>query len=310
MTDTNTSTYDELWSRKIIVHPKDARNIIKARGAEIREFAKEAFKNHEIMSEGEGRWTIARRYTDPGKWYGKWRSDFMTEIIVCRVGVFVSGDIDSVIFAGGDHGMSPEAMVGWVGRHDDVEYYLRQKASMGFNCSQRNPAETTDNDTAIAEMQDRAYEAYQTICEDIVEEYNNGDKAYSLIFSDIDSDDVPDVPASFSHETGKIECENGEVIQKLLWVASERLRNSKEMSAWDEAITDMLHYGRDLELVTHSLYDSLEDAGVSDVWEIVGDIGVVVDSRVYYAHAACAKLCELLDSREATSKTAIGEEAS
>jgi hypothetical protein len=298
---TTTNTYEDLWDRKIIVHPKDARKNIKARGEMLRRFSKEAFVEHEIMSESEGRWTIAQKYKDTGKW----QSTYLTEIIVCRVGVFVSGDIDSVIFAGGDRGSSPEAMVGWVGRHDDVEYYLHQKASMGFNCSNRNPAETTDNDTAIAEMQDRAYEVYREICEGVIGEYSDGDEAYSLVFPDdfSDSDGTPAIAASFNQETGKIECSNEAVLQKLLWVVNTRLENSQEMKAWDEAITDMRH-GRDLELVTHSLYDTLEEAGVSDVWEIVGDIGVVVDSRVYYAHAACAKLCELLDARD-TAKEGV-----
>jgi hypothetical protein len=299
---TTINTHEDLWDRKIIAHPKDARKNIKARGEMLRRFSKEAFMEHQIMSEGEGRWTIAQKYKDTGKW----QSTYLTEIIVCRVGVFVSGDIDSVIFAGGDRGSSPKAMVGWVGRHDDVEYYLHQKASMGFNCSNRNPAETTDNDTAIAEMQDRAYEVYREICESVVEEYSNGYEyeAHSLVVPDDDDDDgIPSVPALFNQETGKIECSDENVLERLLWVVSERLQNSQEMKAWDEAITDMRH-GRDLELVTHSLYDTLEEAGVSDVWEIVGDIGVVVDSRVYYAHAACAKLCELLDARETDREAA------
>jgi hypothetical protein len=299
---TTTNTYEDLWIRRIIAHPKDARKAIKSRGEDLRRFSKEAFVDHEIMSESEGRWTIARKYKDTGEW----QSTYLTEIIICRVGVFVSGDIDSVIFAGGDRRSSPEAMVGWVGRHDDVEYYLHQKASMGFNCSNRNPAETTDNDTAIAEMQDRAYEVYREICESVVEEYSNGYEyeAHSLVVPDDDDDDgIPSVPALFNQETGKIECSDENVLERLLWVVSERLQNSKEMDAWDEAITEMRH-GRDLELVTHSLYDTLEEAGVSDVWEIVGDIGVVVDSRVYYAHAACAKLCELLDARD-TAKEGV-----
>jgi hypothetical protein len=305
MTVVDMAPYNELWDCKIILPPDKTRNGRKARADELLKMARDNFRNHEIMSEGEGRWTIAHKYTDPGKWQGKWRSDFLAEIIVCRVGVFVSGDIDSVIFAGGDRGVTPEAMVGWVGRHRDVDSYLLQKASMGFNDSTRNPAEAFDEDVAIEQMQDRAFEVYQTICENVVEEFNDRDKCYLLLFSGVSAKDIPDelpeVLVAFNDKTGRIECEDQEVLQRLLWVVGQRIANNKELQAWATAII-ALRNGESHQLVFDELYLDLNRAHVCDAWEYVEDLGVVTNSRVYYAHAACAKLCELLDARKAASE--------
>ena len=295
MTAIDLAAYNELWDCKIILPPDRTRNARKAYGNDMLAMARDAFRNHEIMSEGEGRWTIAHKYTDPGKWFGKWRSDFLAEIIVCRVGVFVSGDIDIVVFAGGDSNMTPEGMVGWVGRHRDVDSYLLGKASIGFCASNRNPAESFDEDTAIDQMQDRAFEVYQTICEQVVEEYNDGNESWILPV--IPRDDDHFIEAKFNYETGKTECEDEAVLQKLLMVVSQKIEANKELEAWATAIAH-LRRGDAHEEVVHELYDDLSDADVCDVGELVCDLGTVAAPRVYYAHAACVRLCELLDARE------------
>lgn len=299
MTNIDTTAYDELWNEKIILPPDRTRNARKAYSSDMLAMARDAFKNHEIMSEGEGRWTIAQKYTDPGKWFGKWRSDFLAEIIVCRVGVFVSGDIDIVVFAGGDSNMTPEGMVGWVGRHRDVDSYLLGKASIGFCASNKNPAESFDADTAIDQMQDQAFEVYQTICERVVREFMEGNESWILPV--IPRNDDGSILAGFNYATGKIQCEDKGVLQMLLAAVSQKIEADEELQAWATAITH-LRRGDSHDEIMKDLYDSLSDADVCDAWELVGDLGTVAAPRVYYAHAACVRLCELLDARDAAQQ--------
>ena len=287
--------YEDLVRAGAIKHPKETSYIIKGREKQLFELSKNDFKNHEIMSESPGRWTIAAKYPD-----GKWTSNYLTEIITCRIGVFVSGDIDSVIFAGGDRGDSDRSRLDWVA-YSSVSGYLDGKASMGFNSSTRNPAEEQDNDIAVAEMQSHVFDAYQEICENVLAE----DEWEPDIKYDDDDNEIEelDPPATFNHETGKIECANEEHLAELLKKVDADIRESREIAAWADAIEDLVGIeSLALELVKNALYDDLNRAGVCEAGEMIGDIGIVTAARVYYAHAACKKLSELLeikDKREA-----------
>lgn len=274
------SGYEDLVRRRAIRPPKETAEAIRGREKQLIGLALDDFKDHEIMSASPGRWTIAKKYAD-----GKWTSSYLTEIITCRVGVFVSGDIDSVIFAGGDRGDSDRARLNWAAS-SNVAGYLDGKARMGFNSSTHNPAEETDDETAIAEIQEHTFEAYQRICEGVLAE------------DDWEPDsDEPDPPAAFSRETGKIECTCGAHLAELLKRVDADIRESREIRAWADAI-ESIGGGTPLELVRNELYDDLVQADVCDVGEMIGDIGIVTASRVYYAHAACKKLAELLEAED------------
>jgi hypothetical protein len=274
------SGYEDLVRRRVIRPPKETSEASKGRERQLLRLAHEAFKSHEIMFASPGRWTIAQKYPD-----GKWKSTYLTEIITCRVGVFVSGDIDSVIFAGGNSGDSDRARLNWVA-HSSLNGYLDGKARMGFNSSNRNPAEESDDEIAISEIQERVFDACREICEGVLAE------------DDWEPDsDEPDPPATFNHETGKIECSDGKHLAELLRRVDADIRESREIRAWVDAIENIGH-GTPLELVRNELYDDLVKADVCDAGEMIGDIGIVTASRVYYAHAACKKLAELLDARD------------
>ena len=74
--------------------------------------------------------------------------------------------------------------------------------------------------------------------------------------------------------------------------------HDEEIAAWRKAIR-AVKGGVHWEVVRSQLYEDLEDAGYSDVSEMIWDIGLVPSIRLYYAQAACRKLLELLESEDA-----------
>jgi hypothetical protein len=88
-----------------------------------RKLATEAFSEHEIVSESEGRWLLRR--PAPNSAY-HW-----TEVIaLAGNGLLVDGDIDPVIFRYGPK--HPEARVRWMARTQGADdRYFREKASIG-----------------------------------------------------------------------------------------------------------------------------------------------------------------------------------
>jgi len=278
-------TYEYLTSGNILKTPGEIRKTLQERSRSLREMAKEAFKDHQIKSEAPDRWTIAKKDKT-----GHWCGFYLTEIVSLRVGLFVGGDIDSVIFASSGRG-SPLGLVYWVAS-SQIEGYLVSKASQGFGASgERNPAETIDGEIAVAEMQDNLYECFQTLCEesaqDAIEYFEAGE---------FDEDAEPQT-AHFNSETGRIECANAQLLEKIIWTINARLETDKEIEIWISAIEEVRR-GEPFELVRNELYNDLSDANVGDVGEIIGNIGVVPDARLYYAQAACKKLEEMLEARE------------
>jgi len=281
--------YEDLVQRKLIKTPKETQEVIKGREKQLCWLAQDAFKNHEIRSASPGRWTIAKKYPDGG-----WTNIYMAEIITCRIGVFVSGDIDSVIFAGGDHGDSDRARLNWAATSSLVGY-LDGKARIGFNSSGISPAEEEDIDIAMAEMQDHIFDAYQVICEDVLAD---DEWEPEIRYDDSGEEiDAPDPRATFKVETGKIECANTEHLAELLKCVDADIKKNREIVVWADAIDSMLD-GEPLELVRNRLYDELNEADIGDAGELSCNIGIVTAARVYYAHAACKKLAELLEARD------------
>lgn len=93
------------------------------------ERAIEAFANHELVDNREDRWRIARRDKD-----GRLTNIHYAEIVSLWGGrIYVGGDIDDCVFAYyGDH-PDHRSKLRWMGRCNDVGYYVRQKASIGLS---------------------------------------------------------------------------------------------------------------------------------------------------------------------------------
>jgi len=107
-----------------------------------RDFVKErcdraiaAFQNHALVDDREDRWRICKREKD-----GKLTGIHAAEIVSLWGGrLYVGGDIDDCVFAyysSSGKGETPReqhfAKLCWMGRCNDVSYYVRQKASMGL----------------------------------------------------------------------------------------------------------------------------------------------------------------------------------
>jgi hypothetical protein len=140
--------------------------------------AMRAFEGHHLILDDRknGRWRIARKYDD-----GAIRSDMATEIISLWGGrLFVGGDIDDCVFGycSGPKDQTEEEFhaykLCWMGRCQDVGYYVRQKAAIGM----------TDNHKLIDRWESKVavYELQQMYHERRQEADNDGedpDKAWS-----------------------------------------------------------------------------------------------------------------------------------
>jgi len=157
----------------------------------------------------------------------------MAEIIALAKGqLYVGGDIDFTIFAYYSDRADPESRVRWMGRCNDVGYYVAEKARIGLG------TELTDVfDSQIAEQ-------------DIQGWLDEAEKEY------------------LGHK-------DTVVLRRLV-------------DDWkDDGFPEEEHE------LTHALWDS----GLSS--DFFGELSVgpgkVLAPRVYYAHAALARLCDLLD---------------
>lgn len=104
--------------------------------------AREAFAEHVIRKQSEGRWLLQKRHPNGG-----WTWIMGVEVISLAHGqLYVGGDIEHVIYAYyGDKPGNHEAKVRWMGRCHDVDYYVAQKACVGTG---RSLTEVYDSDAA------------------------------------------------------------------------------------------------------------------------------------------------------------------
>lgn len=114
----------------------------------------QAFRRHHLIdgSYDNGRWFIARKYDD-----GTIDGTYATEIISLRGGrLFVGGDIDDCVFAyysgPKDSPYFHEHKLSWIGRCQDVSYYVAQKARIGLTDNGKLTAEW-NSDVAQYELQ-------------------------------------------------------------------------------------------------------------------------------------------------------------
>jgi hypothetical protein len=104
----------------------------RAQGKVTIQRALEAFEQHHLIrgTKDSDRWVLARKYED-----GKIRSDMLTEVVSLWGGrLFVGGDIDDCSFAyySGPSDRFHLRKLAWMGRCQDILYYVAQKAQIGL----------------------------------------------------------------------------------------------------------------------------------------------------------------------------------
>ena len=98
----------------------------------LKKMAITAFEKHVLVEQhvsdiGGNRWFIARPHKDGNGYDGI----YATEVIALRNGrLFVGGDIDDCVFAYGDK--DPLERLRWIGCCEDLDYYVKQKATIGL----------------------------------------------------------------------------------------------------------------------------------------------------------------------------------
>jgi hypothetical protein len=232
-----------------------------------------AFRNHTIHDRGENRWLISVHYGD-----GAFKSFYWAEIVALSHGVlFVHGDIEACIFSGGSY-REPMSLLHWVGAHDDVSYYLAQKARMGMGT--RSGLDAFDPDVALYDIEQYKLSRLEEIAEDCFFE---------------DGEAVPELNDAYEYEYVKDVTQMGDKGQYIY--PSPRTGTTDDIvEVWKEAPR---HVDDGPYVFHHWLYDELVSAGDVDCGEYVESVGTVVDSRVYYAWAAVRRLLELLKEEEA-----------
>lgn len=103
----------------------------RAQGKVTIQRALEAFKDHHLIrgDKTSDRWVLARKYED-----GAVDSTMLTEVVSLWGGrIFVGGDIDDCSFAYYSDRRDHLSKLAWMGRCQDIFYYVAQKAQIGLN---------------------------------------------------------------------------------------------------------------------------------------------------------------------------------
>lgn len=231
--------------------------------------ARDAFAKHEIRERSEGRWLLFARRPSGG-----WDGHYWTEVISLAGGrVLAHGDIETVVFAGYSGEGGVEGPVRWIGKTTRGDFrYLGTKAAIGTG---PEGIETTDVDVCAGMLGAWARERFADF---VAERF--GDPWFA--FDDGEEED------------------GLRIFDVLRWVCAltDALELAEDGKIPDVARVvdafDMLDGGDPVESVRIALYESGEEEG-----EFVFLLGAVVDARVFYAHAACVRLVELLDAERA-----------
>lgn len=200
----------------------------KERDQRMKERSREAFRGHYIsLSQGDsggGRWLIQR----PSKNRSGWDWTMAADIVVMLGGrIVVWGDLHPVLFAHHGPFKDPVEVINWMGKCEDLGYYVHQKASIA--------------------------------CHEIVDVWERDVARFQLL------------EMIFPEEVKR------------------QGRSEKFIEGIKEAIEWHLDSGR--ESFLNFVYSEL---GYDD-YEAVCHVGMVISPRVYYAHAALARLSHLLD---------------
>ena len=166
-----------------------ARKLRQAIHQQQREQAVEAFATHLLCKAGD-RWWFLRR-TRSTAYAASVFADFHSSLVV-------SGDIDTCAFAYGPEDLHKR--LAWIGKTDDVEYYVHQKAAIGMTDGPGGRAFSFDPDVAKAQLLDLADEfvqngyadgdpgpvALREIANNLVEQYSSTDLIAAAIYEQSD----------------------------------------------------------------------------------------------------------------------------
>jgi hypothetical protein len=198
------------------------------RDEDMRRRAKEAFQGHHISQSQQdsagGRWLLQRPRRDRSGWDWTMAADI---VVMLGGRIVVWGDLHPVLFAHHGPFKDPVEVINWMGKCEDLGYYVRQKASIA--------------------------------CHEIVDVWERDVARFQLL-----------------------EMISPEEVKR-------QGRSEKFVEGIRKAIEWHLDNGR--ELFLNFVYSEL---GYDD-YEAVCHVGVVISPRVYYAHAALARLSHLLD---------------
>lgn len=87
-------------------------------------FARASYAEHQILERGPGYWICGR---SPGS--GQYKFEVRSLLFGA---LYVGGDIDHMIFAQYTDSPDPERKLRWIGGHNDIGYYVAQKAAIGM----------------------------------------------------------------------------------------------------------------------------------------------------------------------------------
>jgi len=223
------SAISRVWRAELGIKKQAAEQ----RSEKLKAMYAASFAAHEIRERGEGWYLLQRR---EGEY---WHSEFWTKVVVgaqtSRPSLMtVFGDYEPTTF--GNYSGPPSRIYHWMGRSNSLDYYVRQKASIGTD---RDSAVSWDNGVALEGIADLIIQRREEL---------------------IDEDEDPRNDATLAE----------------LWELTNSLDNQGEFDAarW-----------------------ALGHVEQEDLFEV----GVVTSNRVYIAHAALGRLCDLLDSEEKAS---------
>jgi hypothetical protein len=207
-----------------MIHPKLDRH------DQLTQDARSAYASHQIRHRDKRSWLLQRRYEDGDGWDGC----FATEVVSLWGGaLYVGGDIEHVIFARYSDKGEAVYKVRWMGRHDEVDGYVSEKATIGTGRK-------------------------------LIEHYDRAIAEFDL-----------------ARELERIEKEDGD------WPGALSTSDQQLRATMREMIHRAPYYREELMNRLHATgSDFVHDATY---------IGIVTAPRVYYAHAALRRLCELLD---------------
>lgn len=298
----------------------------ESRHNKLTDLAVEQFKNHVIRKSGEDRWTLMQPYKD-GKGFS---SNLWVEIVILEHGgLLVDGDIDPILFryfSGPPQKPNDRdyqlAILSWMGKSRGVDSYMIEKATIGAGGKGTHPGCTFSSKEAVLECQERLYQYVEvTFLDDFlygvdieVQIYDNAIRRAFVSGSLTEDWKTPDnlkksLTTSYGDETGVCEGQFdtmggvcsffGVSIPEALAHIKNYVKDDEVCQVWKEApryaegstITDAT-------LFNHRLYEDLEEAGLQDVFEYVGEIGIVPSAHTYYAWAAIRRLLEILEAEE------------
>jgi hypothetical protein len=274
----------------------------KERHKQLCEDARNAFTKHQISRVvSPGHWLLQTPYETPPS---GWDWTMAAEIVVFQGGkIVVWGDLFPVMFAYYGKFDDPAQVIHWMGKNEDIGYYVHQKAVIG---SGKESIDEWDSDVARFELLRAVDERLEEV-DDYVDSLT--DPALRALDDAIDICDDGDEGEADAREflTEKLSrmmgeksllskfegVPQGQFKETLERVRKERARETYReqdpfISTVEEAAQHYLGEG------PHGLYSFLYSKLDYDALEGLG-VGMVMSAKVYYAHAALARLSYLLD---------------